>query len=354
MKKKKFTYYLQKIVFTLLGITILASCQFEELAEDCGEDKGVIILNLGLDGMSTRATGDTETTISTVRVFVFAGGVLEVNELFTSNNTNFSDYIQFEVVTGDKEIYVVANENSTLTTVLNSVQSKDALLLIGADVITSVLDFPLVMTGHENATVTVSGITYKTIYLTRVAAKISLQLNKLNENVGDVKITRVSLFKNSKKSTLFPTPPATALSLTADDYMNYTLTLDPIITLSTTSQETGVFYVYENLGNNSENKEDFATQLEIDALYNDIATNYKDISTKYRVYINEEIISPVTVKPGDPNSSTIDPNEHLYNIWRNYHYQLTGTISGIGEYTSISVEVKILPWTVHEYPVVLE
>jgi hypothetical protein len=345
MKKNKYTYYLQNIVITLLFITVLSSCQFEELAEGCDE-KGVIMLNLGLDGMSTRAAGDTEETISTVRIFVFAGDVLEVNRLFTKEETNFTNPIRLEVLIGDKEIYVVANESVALAAKLNNVNTKNDLFSITADDITSQLTLPLVMTGSASATVI--GITEEIIYLTRVAAKISLQLMKSSVNEADaVEITKVSFISNTSKSTLFPIPPATALTLLYPaDYWNHVYALPETLTLTTTSQAIGNFYVYENLGNSHTNK-GVATQLELEAIYN-------NIDTKYRVYINEDITSPGTGNPGDPNSSIVDVNDHYYNIWRNYHYQLTGTISGVGEYTSISVEVKILPWTVHEYAVPLE
>ncbi len=132
-----------------------------------------------------------------------------------------------------------------------------------------------------------------------------------------------------------------------DDYWDLDNALLTPLTLTTASQSIGNLYVYENLGNSSDDKE-VATQLEIKAKYN-------NIDTKYSVYINESISSPGTGNPGDPDSSVIDDVEdHFYNIWRNYHYQLIGTISGIGDYTSISVEVKILPWTIHEYAVPLE
>ena len=354
MRNKKYSYYLQVIFVISLFLTTLSSCQFDELAEDC-EEKGLILLNLGVNGMSTRAAGDQlftgDEAITKVRVFVFVGDALEVNRLYSIGESQFDNPFVLEVATGEKDIYVVANESGSLSTALSTVYSKSQLTDLMANTISSPLNLPLLMTGIVNGVEVVElpdpQHNNTTVILTRVAAKISLQLMKSSGNEDDVvEITKVSLISNTKKSTLFPVPPATALTLSTEDYFNLDYTLSTPLTLTATSQPINNFYVYENLGNSATNKE-VATQLEIEALYN-------NIETKYRVYINEDIIDPSTVSPGDPNSSVVNIKDHYYNIRRNYHYQLTGTISGLGEYTTLSVKVKILPWTVHEYTVPLE
>jgi len=178
------------------------------------------------------------------------------------------------------------------------------------------------------------------VILTRIASKISLKFKK--DTDADVLITKVSLLNNSGETTIWDNGATTS----GPPYWDWKYTLVTPLTLTNT--ETAVsgkedIYLYENLAGELNG----ATKLEVEALYN-------GIQTKYSVYINEVIESPGSEVPGDPFSSTVNPNDHLYKILRNYHYQVNGTISGLGEYTSISVKVKILPWTVHEYAVPLE
>src|SRR5690554_7667707 len=45
-------------------------------------------------------------------------------------------------------------------------------------------------------------------------------------------------------------------------------------------------------------------------------------------------------------SSEITPADHLYSLKRNYHYQLNGTIKGIGEFDGLSLTTNVLPWNV--------
>lgn len=360
MRSKKYSYYLQVILALSLFMTSFTSCQFDELAEDC-EEKGLIILNLGLDGMSTRAgnlfegTGyEVDEVINKVRIFVFVGEALEINNLYTSGEDLFTNPFILEVSTGTKDIYVVANESGTLETSLASVSSKSGLLDLMADEISSPLSIPLLMTGSIEEIEVVENPTSEQnnpeITLTRAAAKISMQFNKAEGLTDNIKITKVSLLSNAYSSTLFPaaTEP-TDPTFDTDTYWDLAMSFSTPIDVTTSTPEVADLkniYLYENLGNSAGNKA-VATQLEIEALYN-------NIETKYRVYINEDIVNPTVVTPGNPNSSVVDIKDHYYNIKRNYHYELTGTISGLGEYTTISVKVKILPWTVHEYAVPLE
>ena len=357
MRNKKYSYYLQVIFVISLFLTALSSCQFDELAEDC-EEKGLIILNLGVDGMSTRAAGDQlfagDEAITKVRIFVFVGDALEVNRLYSIGESQFNNPFVLEVATGLKDIYVVANESGTLETSLASVSSKSGLLDLMADEISSPLSIPLLMTGSIEEIEVVENPTSEQnnpeITLTRAAAKISMQFNKAEGLTDNIKITKVSLLSNAYSSTLFPaaTEP-TDPTFDTDTYWDLAMSFSTPIDVTTSTPEVADLkniYLYENLGNSAGNKA-VATQLEIEALYN-------NIETKYRVYINEDIVNPTVVTPGNPNSSVVDIKDHYYNIKRNYHYELTGTISGLGEYTTISVKVKILPWTVHEYAVPLE
>jgi len=354
MNTKKITYHIQKIAVWLLMLTVLGSCQLHELTDDC-DKKGLLVLHLGVDGMTTRAsslfTGDEE--IVKYRVFVFANGFLEINQVFSTDDVEFNNFALIEVAVGMKEIYVVANETAEMASSLGAVTAKDGLISILANQITSPspspLSLPLVMAGKSDGDVEVveqpdtENPNSVTITLTRIASKISLRF--LKDTNLPVAITKVSLIKNTVKTTIWENG---TLSET-QSYWDWNHTLPVALTLTETPAsipDQGSIYLYENLGNSVSNKEN-ATQLEVEALFD-------GIQTKYRVYINEDIDSPGTGIPGEPNSSVVDVNDHFYNLKRNYHYQLTGTISGIGDYTSISVKVKILPWVVHEYSVPLE
>src|SRR5690554_1038173 len=155
MKYKKNTYFRQVITIITLCLTVLMSCFHDDALEMC-EEKGLIILNLGVDGMSTRAAGDQliagDEAITKVRIFVFVGDALEVNRLYSIGESQFNNPFVLEVATGLKDIYVVANESGALSTELASVYSKSELTGIMSETISEItgpLDLPLVMTGSS-------------------------------------------------------------------------------------------------------------------------------------------------------------------------------------------------------------
>ena len=176
---------------------------------------------------------------------------------------------------------------------------------------------------HNNAQVT----------LTRVTAKVSLQLKKGDTVSEEVKITKVSLLSNTGKTTLFPSPPSTAL-VAPQSYWNFTKTLTPWELTSTLSSnnELGDIYLYENITGGAKTN---ATQLEIEALYN-------NIETTYRVYLNENVNS--APNPGDANSSETTPSNHLYSLKRGHHYKVNGTIISMGEFDGLILATDVLPW----------
>jgi len=351
MRNIKYSYYLRVIVVFLLFISALTSCIYDDVVER--EEHGLIIVKLGFDEIETRAAGDilfpgTDAEITKVRIFVFVGEHLEVNRLLTSGQTSFNNPFVLDVLTGPKDIYVVANESATLTSALATVTSKSGLTAILADQISAPLTLPLPMLGSAfNVSViekTAPDRNSITIPLTRIAAKITLRLNKANA-ADDVKITKVMFLKNAGKSTLYPIPPATAV--VGQSYWDFSQSWVTPVDLTTTLgvvSDLGDIYVYENLDGSVIDKTN-ATQLELEALYNNIPTTY-------RVYINENVSS--VVNPGDPESSVTNPNDHLYKIKRGHQYNVDGTIVNLGEISTLEVRVKILPWTVHQYKVPLE
>jgi len=328
MRKTVSPFYLPIALLTLLWIAI-PSCLHDNFPE---EEPGIIVVSL--DGVSTRAAGDLITdddaTIDKVRIFVFVGGLLEKNILFISGNDNFTNPFVLEVATGIKDVYVVANESDLLTPVLGAINSKSGLMAVMADQISSPLAPPLLMTGSASSTqVEVKSDPDRnkaTVTLTRVAAKISLSFKKNTD--ANVNITQVSLLNNTGKTPIWEGEAIVG----AQSYWNLEYPYTQTIPLTDNAQPIGTFYLYENLtGGNKEN----ATQLEVEALYN-------NIPTRYRVYINENVSS--AGKAGDPSSSITNPADHLYSIKRNYAYQLTGTIVNMGEFEGLTLTTNVLPW----------
>src|SRR5690554_1006945 len=348
MSSKKYTYHIKKVVLALLCLTTFASCQFHELTEEC-DKKGLIIVNLGLEGLSTRAAGPLFTgddQIDKIRIFVFHGNVLEVSNLYTSTDDQFNNPFVMEVTTGTKDVYVVANESNAITSALQAVTTKTELISIIEYQMNSALSLPLIMTGKKEDVEVVELIeplhnsTY--IELKRIAAKISLKFKKDTDK--EVYITKVSLLNNTGKTTIWE--EVTAAS--NQDYWNWTHAPATALELNSTAiplvgQDN--LYFFENLAG-ATNK-DKAVELEVEALFD-------NIQTTYRVYVNEDIESPGSGIPGDPDSSFVSIKDHFYNIKRNYHYQLTVTITDMKKFTTISVKVKILPWDVHDYPIELK
>lgn len=338
MKYKKHTYFRQVITIITLCLTVLMSCFHDDALEMC-EEKGLIIVNLATGGLNTRAADDQlfngDEAITKVRVFVFVGDLLEVNELFSIGEEKFNNPFILEVATGTKDIYVVANETSGLTTKLSSVLTKSELLDIIAETISDPLSLPLVMTGSQTG-VTVDVVeepnrNTANVILTRVAAKISLKFKK--DTDADVSITKVSLLNNTEVTTIWDNG---VLNDGVDNWVwNHTLSV-PLALQTIASGIDGQenIYLYENLTNGDKTK---ATQLEVEALYN-------GVPTKYRVYINENITLPGSGIAGDPNSSVTDHSNHLYSLKRNYHYQLNGTIIDIGEFDGLTLTTNVLPW----------
>lgn len=337
MKKTRYLFKLLSMLVIIALTAPLASCLNDDIVEQEGE-RGLIIMNLSGD---TRAAGDVlflnDEKIERVRFLVFVNGVLEKNNLFTAGEASFTNPFVLNVATGTKDIYVVANETATLTPSLQAITSKATLFALLADEITGALSLPLVMTGSTlNVSVTEPnpGHNDAQVTLTRIAAKVSLNLKKGDAVSEDVQITKVSLLSNAGKTTLFPTTLATG-TVAPQSYWDFTKTFLTPWTLTSTpsaNAELGEIYLYENITGGDKTN---ATQLEIEALYNNIPTTY-------RVYLNENVTSAVNL--GDPSSSETDPNDHLYSLKRGHHYKVNGTIISMGEFDGLILATDVLPW----------
>lgn len=307
----------------------LSSCNFifDDYPEDGDDRKAVIMLSLNRDGAETRAAFQAtgEEAITSARIIVFSGSAVEHNQVYSASNPPFDNPIRITVATGTKTIYVVANETATLATNLANVPSESGLQALMADEISTGLAAPFVMIGKETVTLSNPGLSNLIVKVKRVAAKINLQFKK--DTSSEVKITKVSLLNNTTKSTLWE-----GATLTGQTYWDYPHI--SAMTLTASAQDYLTLYVYENLGNSASNKSN-ATQLEVEATYD-------GLPTIYRVYINENVSA--VVNPGDPMSSVTNPDDHLYNIKRNYEYRLTGTIKGLGDFQGLIIHTEVMPW----------
>ena len=335
MKRK--VRYTSLITGLLLLLLIGFNSCFSDINLEHSDDACIIASISNAKTRGGTITIDDE-VLEKVRIIVFVpgNGGVEKNVLYIKDTDNFQNPFSIcGLVEGVKDIYLIANEPDGLN--LGSISNKSELFPKLAPAISAPIDAtkPLLMTGEATGQ-DLSVDNAISIALTRVAAKISLQFKKADEN-DEVKITKISLLSNTGKTTLFPVPPATAVS--PQSYWNFTTTLNNPLELQTALSpvnEIGDIYVYENI---TEGVKTNATQLEVEALFNDVITTY-------RVYINENITAPGTGTPGEPGSSTVDGDgaDHLYSIKRNHHYILNGTIVNLGEYSSLLLNTEVLPW----------
>lgn len=330
MRRTVSHFYLPIALLTLLWIAI-PSCIYDYFPEE--EQQGGLIV-VSLNGVSTRAAGDPLFTddgaINKVRIFVFVGGALEKNTLFTSGNDNFTNPFILEVATGTKDVYVVANESAALTPTLEAITSKAKLMAVMAESVTAPLAAPFLMTGK----VTDSPVVLKTdpdrntanVTLTRVVAKISLSFKK--DTDATVSINKISLLSNAGKIPVWEGEPLVG----EQSYWNWEKSYTTAVNLTGNAQLLETLYLYENLTDGSRIND---TQLLIEATYNGVPTTYK-------VFVNENVT--VAGSAGDPISSETNPADHLYSIKRNHHYQLTGTIKNMGEFDGLTLTTNVLPW----------
>lgn len=332
----------RKIIYLSLiaGLLLLLPIGFNACINDATLDSDACIVTSIANAKTRGGTmfvGDE--AVEKVRIFVFvpAHGGVEKNVLYIKDTDEFQNPFSIcGLVKGVKDIYLIANEPEGLD--LDNITNKSELLAKLAPEISAPLDGtkPLLMTGEATGK-DLSANSAITVELVRVAAKISLNFKKADEN-DEVKITKISLLSNTGKTTLFPVPPATAV-ISPQQYwpVSYTLATPlELSTILTPVAEIRDIYLYENLTNGDKTN---ATQLEVEALFDDVITTY-------RVYMNEVITAPGNGTPGDPNSSEVDPDadQHLYSIKRNHHYILNGTIVNLGEYSSLLLNTEVLPW----------
>lgn len=331
---KNFQYTLGQFVrlfllsFLMIG---LGACTKDDQPNGQSEENKEASVVLSLDDVEIR-DGDLysgESIIKKVRLFVFREGdgvlVLDNQKLFVAGQDDFKNPFTISAHAGPRHIYVIANEPDALTPVLDKVIFKHQLDKIQMPEITASIVQPFVMTGATESPVVLNpdiSVT-ATVSLTRIVAKITLDIKANLEESADLKITGVKILRNTKESTLLPPLSGISKKPFWTWQKDYDVVLnngtDPIALIA----DNAPIYVYENLGSVADSA-DRATQLVVEALYS-------GIPTRYYAYINDQ---------------TSDAADHHYSLHRNHHYKLTGEITKIGEFSSLILSTNVLPWTV--------
>ena len=292
----------------LLFVTVLiASCARKgelNVAEDQEATINLSLPETRLRGGSLFA-GDQE--ITKVRILVFKGEGLDVQQLFIANTSAFTNPFSLVAHAGLRKIYVVANESDALGTRLSTIVFERELKKVLLDELSS-------------------SAVQAVVPLRRIVAKVTLSLKHHSAASTDqVQIRKVLINRLAKTEPLIPRsivfPLGTPWEWTKVETMalvNNDTEYKPYI------KEEEPLYVYENLGSSADST-GRAPILMIEALYNGIATNYY-------AYVN------------DKNSSA----DHHYSIKRNHHYMLKGDITKVGESPFLMLTTEVLPWDVEE------
>lgn len=312
---------LRVLLLVSFASSIVACNEKTNTPEDRLGEKTVIRLSLPEVEMRGGAlfTGDQE--INKVRIFVFkSNGVLDTQKLFTAGSDDFTNPFSLTAHEGQRTIYVVANEDDDLTGKLSGIVFENHLKQVITQEIEASLTMPFVMTGSNTVTLSSTQTIQATVPLKRLAAKVTLSFKQETPADDEVKITKVTIDRLAKKSSLLP---SNTFSLGTP--WEYVLNTEQQLTnnapyVSYIADNT--LFVYENIGTSADSL-NRAPRLLVEAMYNGILT-------RYRAYINDETAQTDT--------------QHPYSLRRNHRYDLKATITGLGEFSSLLLKTEVLPW----------
>lgn len=311
------------LALSALFLTALSGCKRSDLRETL--EPATVQLSIPTMTLRGEQLLVEDLPVQTIRILVFnqTGGALDVQQSFTTP-TDLSDWLRVEAHEGAKDIYVIANESSAMNTDLNKVIFKQDLLRMSipeTDPSNPTKPQPILMTGQGTATLKKDQKNEVTIALVRSRAKITLDLLQKTEANDQIIIRSVSIDRLPQTSMLFTPDPYrlgdTWIYTKEERVVPRNHETTPYILDKT-------LYTYENIGSVADTT-DRAPRLVIEALYNGVPTTYT-------AYIND---------------ATSDADHH-YALHRNCHYQLTGTITKIGEHNALVLQTKVLPWEVEE------
>lgn len=205
-------YLYKAILFFILGLTLQACIKEYPVYNNSSVTESVE-LNIGIttrvgesNQISTGALGDAEFAISSLRIYAFdsAGALDKIYFQEYSAPIVNSITVQFEVLKAtSKDLYIVINEPSTLTSALDIIGSSDELMAINytiagamneafvANSIFAKESFVIPMTAVK--TIDASADTDITIEMDRAVARVDLMLDKSNDN-KEVALTSQTTF----------------------------------------------------------------------------------------------------------------------------------------------------------------
>ncbi|MEG0647070.1 MAG: hypothetical protein RR471_07865 [Bacteroides sp.] len=314
---------------------MLLSCTQETLDGEMTEPVGGNV-ELRFKAFDTNATTDPEKAVNRVRVVVFGSysstdrGKLICNRYAIPDATGTISPILISA--GMRDIYLVVNEplgtDGTELASYKNIQSYDDLSNlqipykggVGADVIARdglpMLGCYINRMVRGESNVFGADVEY-------LMAKVSLNVTYTdggiteNPNLGDVKVTGMKVCNIPYYSTVI------ASTYNSKEYYSPVLTFTGT-TNGTTTNNTAEFYLPEHIVKNADSK----TYVEVKG---------KNLKT--------DEISTWIVKLGDATVTTPTPAPvgTPYNITRNMHYTVTGTIKSYGE-VDVALDVKIAAW----------
>ncbi len=313
------------LALSALFLTALSGCKRSDLRETLEP----ATVQLSIPTMTLRGEQlfvEEDLPVQTIRILVFnqTGGALDVQQSFTTP-TDLSDWLRVEAHEGAKDIYVIANESPAMSDALNKIIFKQDLLRMAIPDVdsngTSADRIVLVGKSESTITLTKNQTTQTEVALIRSRAKITLDLNLETKAGDDIIIYSASIDCLPQTSMLFTSDPYrlgdTWIYTKEERVVPRNHETTPYILDKT-------LYTYENIGSVADTA-GRAPRLVIEALYNGVPTTYT-------AYIND---------------ATSDADHH-YALHRNCHYQLTGTITKIGEHNALVLQTKVLPWEVEE------
>lgn len=313
------------LALSALFLTALSGCKRSDLRETLEP----ATVQLSIPTMTLRGEQlfvEEDLPVQTIRILVFnqTGGALDVQQSFTTL-TDLSNWLRVEAHEGEKDIYVIANESPAMSDALNKIVFKQDLLRMAIPDVdsngTSADRIVLVGKSESTITLTKNQTTRTEVALIRSRAKITLDLNLETKAGDDIIIYSASIDRLPQTSMLFTPDPYrlgdTWIYTKEERVVPRNHETTPYILDKT-------LYTYENIGS-AKDTVDRAPRLVIEALYNGVPTTYT-------AYIND---------------ATSDADHH-YALHRNCHYQLTGTITKIGEHNALVLTTKVMPWDVEE------
>lgn len=339
--------------YCLIAMVILlsGSCQDKEYIQlPEGEVPVEVVMTARAAAIGSTANEGRE-GIKSIRIVVFKHNALvmpgipswscEFNGRIDNNgsgtwavpNTNPGDPLTYEngafqlgklVTTGEKKIYVIANEDcyyspGEFTTVSDLSSFIKTAETTTADLLNASTDSPVLMSGGISTIVTAqefdgSEIFQSTIELVRTCAKIDADIIRAKGYNAEWIVNKVTMTSCANKVALFQGMTVSPSSYFEDggQQKSYNLYTEGGDVPAYDASALSLFsekYVYENIVASQDN----ATRITVTLT----EKNGNGVSKTVTIYIGNEEVSVSEVPTTISTSAVTD-----YSIYRNYHYQL--------------------------------